>query len=154
MSVTLKQRTWRTADGDAVGEGHPDAAFLVGPAGATVTDDQARKLGLHNGNLPKGAEAPVGRVELTGREKLSQDIKDAEAARDNANPGEPADQRDEQIKAMMLELATGKDQGVMTGAGVPDARVLSARLEFEVKAEERDKLWAEVKAEESKEGGQ
>ena len=63
-------------------------------------------------------------------------------------------ERVDQIKAMMLELATGDDQSVMTGAGLPDARVLSARLEFEVKAEERDKLWAEVKAEESKEGGQ
>lgn len=53
--VTLKQRTYSTKAGKAVGHGNPNAAFLVGPEGGKVSDETAVSLGLINGGLPENA---------------------------------------------------------------------------------------------------
>lgn len=53
MSVTLKQRTYANAEGQAVGADYPGPKTLVGPAGAKVSDEQARLLGLENGAIPQ-----------------------------------------------------------------------------------------------------
>lgn len=50
MTVVLKQRTYKTKDGRACLVG-PDAAFLVGPVGARITDEQAVALGLVDGRV-------------------------------------------------------------------------------------------------------
>ena len=151
MTVTLKQRTWRTADGKAVPDGHPLAAILIGPPGAKVTDEQARELGLKDGALPKGAEA--GPREPTSREALSQQVRDAEAARDGkkgADDSEPGDDRTAKIKEAMRDMAAevkadpAKEDELFTAAGKPDANVLSSRAGHSVKATERNDLWAEV----------
>jgi hypothetical protein len=43
---TVENHIWRTADGDLVEHGNPDAAILAYPAGTEVADDEAKKLGL------------------------------------------------------------------------------------------------------------
>lgn len=53
--VTLKQRTYRTKGGVAVGHGDTRAAFLVGPEGGKVSDETAVSLGLIDGGLPEDA---------------------------------------------------------------------------------------------------
>ncbi len=55
--VTLKQRTYTTLEGKAVGHGNPNAAFLVGGEGGKVSDETAVSLGLINGALPENTSA-------------------------------------------------------------------------------------------------
>ncbi len=55
--VTLKQRTYSTKDGVAVGHGDPKAALLVGGEGGKVSDETAVSLGLINGALPENTSA-------------------------------------------------------------------------------------------------
>lgn len=61
MSVTLKQRTYANADGKAVGADYMGQKTLIGPAGAKVSDEQARSLGLDNGAIPAAkSNEPTG----------------------------------------------------------------------------------------------
>ena len=53
--VTLKQRTYSTKTGKAVGHGDVNAALLVGPEGGKVSDETAVSLGLIDGGLPENA---------------------------------------------------------------------------------------------------
>ena len=94
MSVTLKQRTYRTVAGKAVAAGTPEAAFLVGPAGAKVSDDQARALGLVDGKVPAApvrmeARAPVAPAEPQGKadKDAPEDKADKDAPEDKGSVG-------------------------------------------------------------------
>ena len=54
---TLERRTYLTADGKrAVDEGDPEAATLLGIEGDTLSDEQAKALGLVAGKAVKPAE--------------------------------------------------------------------------------------------------
>jgi len=47
MAYILTEKLWYTADRKtAVSDGDPRAAFLIGPAGRELSDDEARRLGL------------------------------------------------------------------------------------------------------------
>ena len=47
MAYTLKEKLWYTADkGKAVKGGDLKAAFLIGPKGFVISDDEAARLGL------------------------------------------------------------------------------------------------------------
>ncbi len=147
MTVTLKQRTWRTEDGKAVPDGHPLAAILVGPPGAKVTDEQARALGLKDGDLPKGSAAgPVEGFKPVPRAAV-QNAAEAKAA------APVGDERTVKIKETMRDMAAeakadeSKESELFTAAGKPDANVLSSRAGTAVKAPERNLLWDEVQFE-------
>ncbi|MFD6069436.1 hypothetical protein [Amycolatopsis lurida] len=43
---TVDKHIWRTADGNFVEHGHPDAAILAFPAGTEVPDADAKRFGL------------------------------------------------------------------------------------------------------------
>ena len=146
MGVILKQRTWETAEGRAVADGHEDAQFLVGPAGATVRDDKAISLGLKDGALPKGAEAKPPEPHKTEPRSGAQ-----KAAEVKTPP--TGDERTVKIKETMRDMAAeakadqSKEDDLLTTAGKPDANVLSSRASTPVKAAERNLLWDEVQYE-------
>ncbi len=149
MGVILKQRTWETAEGRAVVDGHEDAQFLVGPAGATVRDDKAVSLGLKDGALPKGAQAKPPEPHKTEPRSAVQDAAKAKA------PPLAGDERTVKIKETMRDMAAeakadpAAETALLTAAGKPDANVLSSRAGTAVKAAERDKLWDEVEYEDA-----
>lgn len=130
MSVILKQRTWRTEDGLAVGEGDSNARILVGPKGATVSDDVARALKLKDGKLP------------------GQTVGQGVGGDDTIPDGQS--KRKEKIADTMLSMvieakeSDSKSNSLFTSKGLPDGRVLSTRLGFQVKGDERDEIWATV----------
>lgn len=64
MGVTLKQRTYRTPDGHAVGEGDYAQAVLVGPEGAVIAESEAEALGLVDGKLPTKSRKREGDKQL------------------------------------------------------------------------------------------
>lgn len=62
-------------------------------------------------------------------------------------PNEPdtAEERKLLIFAALEQIATKNDPESFTAGGVPHAKVLSQVLGFEVKADERDLMWAEFR---------
>ena len=150
--VILKQKTWKDKAGKAVAHEHPDAAYLIGPQGAKISDESALALGLEDGALPKTGTFTPGPKELTGTRKMLHevDVEQKKAATESvdetaARHDDEAATRQDQIKAEMRNMV--KDDGAMTAAGLPDARTLSSRLGFSVKTPERDEVWAEVEEE-------
>lgn len=172
MSVKLKQRTYRDKEGNAVKEGSPDAAFLVGPAGATVTNAQAEALGLVDGMFPE--EAEVVAKERAKRQKEADDATQAAALlaanedgtkEDDSQKGSDnkpgflarmfgakeegtAKTREEEIVdgilAMEAEVVADPAIDIFTNGGAPDAMVLSNRVGFQVSADERTEVWEKM----------
>lgn len=60
MTVQMNEDLWLDERGQAVPPGSPKAARRVAPAGARVSDEQARAWGLVNGRAPraKGRRQP------------------------------------------------------------------------------------------------
>ncbi len=79
MAVILKQRTCVNADGMAVPDGHPDSIRLIGPEGATVTDEQAKSLKLVDGALPDYEKMEEDRI--ANEERRAKDAAVKEAAK-------------------------------------------------------------------------
>lgn len=61
MAYTLTEKLWYTADRSrVVPDGDPEAAFLLGPAGHLITDEEAIRLGLVKGKpAPKNKAKPA-----------------------------------------------------------------------------------------------
>lgn len=54
MAYTLTEKLWYTADHSrVVPDGDPEAAFLLGPAGHIISDEEAARLGLKGKPAPK-----------------------------------------------------------------------------------------------------
>jgi hypothetical protein len=54
QNVTLVERTWLTRDrSEAVPDGHPDAAFLLGGEGDSIPIEEAERLGLLEEDEPE-----------------------------------------------------------------------------------------------------
>lgn len=143
MSATLKQRTWMAEGGRAVHEGHPDARFLVGPAGSSVSTETALSLGLIDGAISDAPQPPrIDQVSEKTTPHVPIDMKrpdpDSIESRLQATMGE-----------MIIEAEVGGDierEKLFTSSGKPDARVLSGRLETEITAAVRDQAWAVYQA--------
>ena len=149
MSVILKQRTYRDENGKAVEHGDATARFLVGPEGAKVTDQQALELGLKDGAIKKKRKSPAPNKsvdpdqdkELKDGDDKNSTPDDEETPKDIATDSE---KRSNAIMKAMSIMAAEGDKNVFTAKGLPDAYVLSTRLEFQVTVKERDVLWAEL----------
>lgn len=79
MTVTLTRRLWYTADrSQVVPDGDTRAAFLLGPAGAAISDEEAARLGL------KGTEPPLNKATAPGANKgglsFETEVKGSEGA--------------------------------------------------------------------------
>ena len=128
MGVKLKQRTYENKDGRACEEKDPNAAFLVGPNGATISDDKAVSLGLTDGRLAG-----------TGKEDIPVDKK-------------AEDGRKVSISVVMLEMVdeVRKDKTqkskLFTKQGLPDCQVINSRAKLDPKVTngERDKVWVSI----------
>ena len=107
--VTLKQRTYRTKDGKAVGHGDPGAAFLVGAEGGRVSDETAVSLGLINGQLPKNA-SPEELEGYEGRGK-GEDKTGRRSAAQGSPLSVPAPKKDGKGKDKAEEKAEDKAVG-------------------------------------------
>ena len=107
--VTLKQRTYRTKEGKAVGHGDPGAAFLVGPEGGRVSDETAVSLGLVNGQLPKNA-SPEELEGYEGRSK-GEDRTGRRSAAQGRPVSVPAPKKDGEGKDKVEEKAGEKTAG-------------------------------------------
>lgn len=86
----LKERTFLTAEGQAVPAGHPEAKVLLGPAGRLIPQAQAVALGLigdSTGNYPKHLGG--GWYELSTGERIQG--KDDAAAAEKALHGATED---------------------------------------------------------------
>lgn len=151
MTVTLKQRTYRTAEGRAVAAGDPSAAFLVGPAGARVTNEQAKALGLVDGDVPSKSIEPdeaqhSGNPEPAKRQAPAED-KEVKRREDKDASGAGGQETGiaDVMRAMVNEAQDGGEAvygKLFTGDGRPDSRVLSGRLGFVVSGHDRDAVWA------------
>lgn len=69
-----------------------------------------------------------------------QSQSEAETFRQIAGP-----ERDKAIMDLMKQMVARNKRGDFTGAGKPDARILTEELKFIVTAKERDELWDEVR---------
>lgn len=166
MPVRLKQRTYRTVDwmprcADAHGKVPTDAAFLVGPEGATIDDETAKALGLVDGGMPQVKEGgdgvedkgPRQRMDKSGRKKPKEgrDIRkppEEDEGEDGVDSAEsptvdfasvtddPREQAILNVMAdMMAEAEAGDDEAsarLLTTDGAPDSRVLSGRVPEDV----------------------
>ncbi|WP_327047284.1 hypothetical protein OG320_05165 [Microbispora sp. NBC_01189] len=74
--MRAEQRVWRTADGDLVDDGHPDAAVLAYAAGDELTAADAERYGLRD----KQADEP----------ETSEDKPEAPAAKRARRPANKA----------------------------------------------------------------
>ena len=89
--VEVREKLWLTADKDrAVPDGHPDAAFLLVPAGGQIERFEAERLGLLD--EVKDAEATAddhGDEEPTDDQEASEEepSEDAEATADDKPAG-------------------------------------------------------------------
>ncbi len=182
MSVILKQRTFRTADGRACADGDKAAAFLIGPKGRKITDETAKSLGLISGRLPETKQEN----EWSDKERHRDGDKSGRRVPAQGRPiGEPAppkegadkspentptpstggdtteaEKRETEIKSIMLDMnkeaAEGGDKlrkKLLTVDGLPDSRIISGRLGEQVSASERDEIWAKCAPDDSPEDG-
>lgn len=162
MSVTLKQRTYRDAEGRACAEGQA-ARFLVGPEGARVSDETAISLGLIDGWLP---DSPTGkeRKEHHDKSRGPQEDKTGRRTPNQGRPvGSPAPKKEDRgarlkevIRAMVSEAESGGKKTrkkLFTSEGKPDIRVISSRMEEQISGVERDEAWAELESGEPHAGG-
>lgn len=168
MSVILKQRTYRDVDGKAVEHGDVTARYLVGPAGAKVTDQQALELGLKDGAIKKKRKSPTPDKsvkpdqdkELKGEDDKSPDKKTGqESSPEKENVAKDPDKRKAAILKTIGEMvqdeeAKGDDEKsqLFTAKGLPDTYVISTRLQFNVSVIERDQLWKEFQDSKGGEG--
>ena len=181
MSVILKQRTFRTAEGQACAEGDKAAAFLIGPKGRKITDPTAISLGLIDGRLPTKEEKEKQDKERKGYEDKSGRRTPAEgrpvgqpapakegSGKSPENTPTPstggdasdAEKRENKIRIAMLamykEAVEGGDKlrkKLFTDSGLPDSRIISGRLGEQVSADERDEIWAKCAPDDSPKDG-
>lgn len=164
MGVILKQRTCEDKNGKAVPDGNKDSRYLVGPKGASVTDKKALSLGLVDGHLPDYEQMEEDRLaNEERRDKDAAEKKEAQKPEDKSmkpSQNKEADKAgkkepnplslEERIKDCMETMATEAignseaEERLFTVKGSPDTYVLSTRLEANITASVRDKLWAEV----------
>lgn len=150
MSVILKQRTYRDENGKAVEHGDVTARFLVGPAGAKVTDQQALELGLKDGAIRKKRKSPAQDKSVKpdqDKESKGEDDKSSDGGTPDQSPptdesvANDPDKRSTAIIKTMKAMVEEGDKKLFTAKGLPDTYVLSTRLEFQVTMNERDDLW-------------
>jgi len=69
--MIVEKRLYRTTDGKLVEEGDPDAAFLAYPAGAELSDEEARREGLLSEKKPppKAAAKPADKAAAKAADK-------------------------------------------------------------------------------------
>ena len=148
MTVSLKQRTYRTKDGNAVGEGDTKAAFLVGAEGAKITDETAVSLGLIDGHLRDSEAVTKERRDAYDKEKNKGEDKSGRRKAATGRPVNSPKPKEERlagaIRKMVEEVkadATKKEE-LFNLEGIPDSQVLSTRLESKISKSERDVAWS------------
>lgn len=156
MTVILKQRTYRDANGRACAEGLA-ARFLVGAEGARITDETAISLGLVDGFL---ADSPEGKERKARQDKNYKGPQEDKTGRRTPNQGRPVgvpapkkEDRGSRLKGILLGMVSEAKAGgkkvlgkLFTHDGKPDIRVISSRMEEQISGVERDQAWAELES--------
>ena len=72
--------------------------------------------------------------------------KDAAAQAALIGGGLTADQKREAVKAAIVAMLDGKEEGSFTAAGLPNMKVLAKQCGFQLTKDEMEAAWAEVSA--------